>query len=246
MAVPAVERKLPRAVGVGLATLGLLAVATAAAAVTVAVGRPDAQPVPAAPTATAAAAAATVPPVVPAPTATVPAPTSTLRGTVSNGRHDGDLRFFLLPIPEGGESYGPADGTPVTDEDMADQIGGGTEIMTALRTFGYKDAATRTYRTKDGKAEVTVTLLRFTTAARAGEFAKSFTMDLPAVEITGDPAAHGYVRKPKQQAYTGSMSGISNQGDVQYIIDVDMKGDPDKALLDELMKRQRDWLTSGR
>ncbi|MGY0466601.1 hypothetical protein ACW14Y_41040 [Kitasatospora sp. cg17-2] len=230
----------------GLAALGLLAVAATSAFVTVAVGRPDPRPAPAAAPAVPTTTTATVPPAEPAPTASVPAPASTVRGTVSNGRHDGDLRFFLLPIPEGGESYGPADGIPVTDEDMAEQISGGAEIMTALRAFGYKDAATRTYRTKDGKAEVTVTLLRFTTAARAGEFARSYTMDLPSVEIVGDPAAHGYVRKPKQQAYTGSTSGISSQGDVQYIIDVDMKGDPDKALLNDVMKRQRDWLISGR
>lgn len=120
-----------------------------------------------APPPTVPATTAAAPPAPPAPSTTLPAPTTTVRGTVSNGRHDGDLRFFLLPIPEGGESYGPADGIPVTDEDMADQISGGAEIMTALRAFGYKDAATRTYRTKDGKAEVTVTLLRFTTAARA-------------------------------------------------------------------------------
>ncbi|MEU3564863.1 hypothetical protein ABZ761_33050, partial [Kitasatospora sp. NPDC006786] len=60
-----------------------------------------------------------------------------------------------------------------------------------------------------------------------------------------DPGGHGYLQAPKQQAYTGSMSGISSQGDVQYTVDVDVKGTPDKALLNELMKRQREWLTTG-
>ncbi|MFB6891847.1 hypothetical protein ACFCX4_21365 [Kitasatospora sp. NPDC056327] len=252
-APPAGPGKLPRAVGVTLATAGLLAVTATSAAVTVAVGRPDARPAAsataaAAPTAsaTASASATTAPPAAPAPGAGVPSPADTVRGTVSGGRHDGDLRFFLLPIPEGGESYGPAEGMPVTDEELAGRITDGAEVITALRALGFKDAATRTYRTKDGKAEVTVTLMRFATAARAGEFARSYTMDLPPVEISGDPAARGYLRKPEQKAYTGSMSGISSQGDVQYVVDVDVKGDPDKALLNELMKRQRDWLTSGR
>ncbi|MFB7380289.1 hypothetical protein ACFC6U_22690 [Kitasatospora purpeofusca] len=259
-------RKLPRAVGVALATVGLLAVTAVSATVTVAVGKPDHRPAVAAAatapatatttaagsastaptgTATASAAPTTAPPAAPAP-APVPTPTSTLKGTVSNGRHDGDLQYFLLPIPEGGESYGPADGMLLTDKDMGDQMGG-AEAIKALKSFGYKDSATRTYRTADGKAEVTVTLLRFSTPARAAEVARNYTLDgLDPIEISGDPAAHGYVDKPKQQAYTGSMSGISSQGDVQYIIDVEVKGTPDKALLSDLMKRQRDWLTSGR
>ncbi|MFD4907397.1 hypothetical protein [Kitasatospora purpeofusca] len=258
-------RKRPRAVGVALATVGLLAVTAVSATVTVAVGKPDHRPAVAAatspatattsaagtastaPTATATASATptTAPPAAPAP-APVPTPTSTLKGTVSNGRHDGDLQYFLLPIPEGGESYGPADGMLLTEKDMGEQMGG-AEAIKALKSFGYKDSATRTYRTADGKAEVTVTLLRFSTPARAAEVARNYTLDgLDPVEITGDPTAHGYVDKPKQQAYTGSLSGISSQGDVQYIIDVDVKGTPDKALLSELMKRQRDWLTSGR
>ncbi|MCX4683460.1 hypothetical protein OG401_03920 [Kitasatospora purpeofusca] len=256
-------RKLPRAVGVALATAGLLAVTAVSATVTVAVGKPEHRPAvtaataPAtapttaaatassAPPATASATPTTAPPAAPAP-APVPTPTSTLKGTVSNGRHDGDLQYFLLPIPEGGESYGPADGMLLTDKDMGEQMGG-AEAIKALKSFGYKDSATRTYRTADGKAEVTVTLLRFSTPARAAEVARNYTLDgLDPVEITGDPTAHGYVDKPKQQAYTGSLSGISSQGDVQYIIDVDVKGTPDKALLSELMKRQRDWLTSGR
>ncbi|SDT82604.1 hypothetical protein SAMN05216371_7394 [Streptomyces sp. TLI_053] len=256
-------RKLPRSVGVALATVGLLAVTAVSATVTVAVGKPEPRPAVAAATATATATTAaggtastapgasapasatptTAPPAAPAP---APAPTSTLKGTVSNGRHDGDLQYFLLPIPEGGESYGPADGMLLTEKDMGEQLGG-ADAMKALKSFGYKDSATRTYRTADGKAEVTVTLLRFATAARAAEVARTYTLDgLDPVEITGDPAAHGYLDKPKQQAYTGSMSGISSQGDVQYIIDVEVKGTPDKALLSELMKRQRDWLTSGR
>ncbi|MEV0191755.1 hypothetical protein AB0I39_24865 [Kitasatospora purpeofusca] len=254
-------RKLPRAVGVALATVGLLAVTAVSATVTVAVGKPEPRPAVAATTAPATAATTaagtastaptapatptTAPPAAPAP-APVPTPTSTLKGTVSNGRHDGDLQYFLLPLPEGGESYGPADGMLLTDKDMGEQMGG-AEALKALKSFGYKDSATRTYRTADGKAEVTVTLLRFSTPARATEVARNYTLDgLDPIEITGDPAAHGYVDKPKQQAYTGSMSGISSQGDVQYIIDVEVKGTPDKALLSELMKRQRDWLTSGR
>ncbi|GAB7188860.1 hypothetical protein ATKI12_8975 [Kitasatospora sp. Ki12] len=248
-------RRLPRAVGVALATAGLLAVTAASAAVTVAVGKPDARPaaapaVTAAPTASASATASAspTPEPVPVPTAvpTEPAPASTVKGTVSGGKHEGDLRFFLLPIPAGGESYGPADGMIMGDEDVAAIFGKQDGIKDILASYGYKEGATRMYRTADGKAEVTVTLLHFGSASMATEFVKGYKIkSLDPVDVPGLPDARGYLKKPKQQAYTGSMTGIASQGDVQYTIDVDVKGTPDPALLGELMKRQRDWLASG-
>ncbi|MFB8235027.1 hypothetical protein ACFC58_00530 [Kitasatospora purpeofusca] len=252
---------MPRSVAVALVTAGLLAVTTTSAVVTIAVVKPDdrpavtaagAPPKAIAPPATASTPASppgpvpSTPAATPPPAPSVPAPASTVKGTVSGGRHEGDLRYFLLPIPAGGESYGPVDGMPMTDEDLSAIYKDGLDIMDILKSYRFKDAATRTYRTADGKAEVTVTLLRFGSAADARDYAKTHTMNGDPVEITGDPAAHGYVRKPAEQAFTGSMSGISLQGDVEYTVDVDVKGTPDKALLNEVMKRQRDWLTSGR
>ncbi|MCG6494818.1 hypothetical protein [Kitasatospora sp. A2-31] len=255
----AAARRLPRAAGVALATAGLLAVTATSAVVTVAVGKPDPRPAAAAapaaapatatssPSASAPAAAPSAPSAVPttAPPAPEPKPTSTVRGTVKGGKHEGDLRYFLLPIPDGGESYGPVDGMTMDDDAVADIFGKQDGIMRILGSYGYRDAATRTYRTADGKAEVTVTLMRFATTGGASDFAKNHTMKLDPIDIDGDPAAHGYLDRPKQQAYTGSMAGISSQGDVQYTVDVDVKGTPDKALLSELMKRQREWLSNG-
>ncbi|MFF3073014.1 hypothetical protein ACFVSN_15105 [Kitasatospora sp. NPDC057904] len=249
-------RRLPRAVGIALATAGLLAVTATSAAVTVAVGKPDARPAAAAPAPTAAASASGTASASPTPTAvplptptavpTTPKPASTVKGAVSGGRHDGDLRYFLLPIPDGGESYGPVDGAKLSDDDVAELFGKQDGIMGILGSYGYKEGATRMYRTADGKAEVTVTLLHFGSTAMATEFVKGYTVkSQDPIDIDGDPNAHGYVHKPKQQAYTGSMTGISSQGDVQYTIDVEVKGTPDKALLSELMKRQREWLASG-
>ncbi|MEV7941653.1 hypothetical protein AB0O82_36705 [Kitasatospora sp. NPDC088264] len=248
-------RRLPRAVGVALATAGLLAVTATSAAVTVAVGRPDTRPAAAAPapattatTSSPSPTASATPLPVPTPTAapTTPKPTSTVKGTVNGGKHEGDLRYFLLPIPDGGESYGPADGMTMTNDDVADLFGKQDGIMDILGSYGYQSGATRMYRTADGKAEVTVTLLRFGSTSMAREFVQGYTLkSQDPIDIDGDPNAHGYLHKPKQQAYTGSMTGISSQGDVQYTIDVEVKGTPDKALLSGLMKRQREWLASG-
>ncbi|WP_063352844.1 hypothetical protein [Streptomyces sp. MJM8645] len=250
---PAARRLLPRAVGVVLATAGLLAVTATSAAVTVAVGRPDTRPAAAAPapattTASPSPTPSATPVPVPTPTAapTTPKPASTVKGTVNGGKHEGDLRYFLLPIPDGGESYGPADGMTMTNDDVADLFGKQDGIMDILGSYGYQSGATRMYRTADGKAEVTVTLLRFGSTSMAREFVQGYTLkSQDPIDIDGDPNAHGYLHKPKQQAYTGSMTGISSQGDVQYTIDVEVKGTPDKALLSGLMKRQREWLASG-
>ncbi|MFE4357416.1 hypothetical protein [Kitasatospora sp. NPDC056800] len=247
-------RRLPRAVGVALATAGLLAVTAASAAVTVAVGKPDTRPAaaaaPAPSKASASAAPSATPSAAPVPVPTAvpaePAPVSTVKGTVSGGKHEGDLRYFLLPIPAGGESYGPVDGMAMSDDDVADLFGKQDGIMDILKSYGYKGGANRMYRTADGKAEVTVTLLKFGSTAMASDFAKNYKIkSLDPFDIDGDSGGRGYLKAPKQQAYTGSMSGISSQGDVQYTIDVDVKGTPDKALLNELMKRQREWLTTG-
>lgn len=252
----AAPRRLPRAFGIALATAGLLAVTAASAAVTVAVGKPDGRPAAApAPRATATAAPTSTGPSatpsaapVPVPTVvpTEPAPASTVKGTVSGGTHDGDLRYFLLPIPAGGESYGPADGIPMTRDDVSEMFGKPDDIDTILNRLGYRDGATRTYRTADGTAEVTVTLLHFGSADLASRFVQGYTVkSQESIDIDGDPNAHGFRRKPKNESYTGSMTGISSQGDVQYTVDVEVKGTPDKALLNDLMKRQREWLASG-
>ncbi|MFG2908661.1 hypothetical protein ACGF13_26780 [Kitasatospora sp. NPDC048286] len=249
-------RRLPRAVGVALATAGLLAVTAASAAVTVAVGKPDARPAvaasapPKAASASASAGASATPSAAPVPVPTAvpaePAPASTVKGTVKNGQHEGDLRYFLLPIPAGGESYGPADGMTLTNDDVSALFGKQDGIMDILGSYGYKGGATRMYRTADGKAEVTVTILQFGSTAMARDFVKGYKIkSLEPFDIDGDPGGHGYLQTPKHESYTGSMSGISSQGDVQYTIDVDVKGTPDKALLNELMKRQREWLTTG-
>ncbi|MEU3566463.1 hypothetical protein ABZ761_41290, partial [Kitasatospora sp. NPDC006786] len=234
-AAPAAQpapRRLPRAVGVALATAGLLAVTAASAAVTVAVGKPAARSAAAAPApsrvaasasagATASATASATPSAAPVPVPSAapaePAPASTVKGTVKNGQHEGDLRYFLLPLPAGGESYGPADGMTMTNDDVAALFGKQDGIMDILGSYGYRSGATRTYRTADGKAEVTVTLLKFGSTAAARDFVKGYEVkSLSPFDIDGDPGGHGYLQAPKQQAYTGSMSGISSQGDVQY------------------------------
>ncbi|WP_344444060.1 hypothetical protein [Kitasatospora nipponensis] len=256
---PQPARRRPRALTVTLATLGLLAVTAASATVTVAVGKPDhvrtaAAPAVATPTATASPSAAATPSPAPTSAAPVPlpsltlapAPSSTVHGTVSGSTHGGDLRYFLVPIPDGGESYGSPDGTALTMDDLAKEYSKSTDIAGILASYSYKEAADRQYRTADGQMEVTSRLMRFATRDDARQFAQAATFSKgDPVDVAGDGEAKGYVFKPEQQAFTGELIGVSYVGDVEYEVTVDVKGDPDKALLADAMKRQRDRLATG-
>ncbi len=253
---PGPPRRLPRAVGVGLSVAGLLAVTAASAAVTVAVGRPDrpAHPVAAAappsssPSPSPSASPTPTPPPAPSPTPTptvAPRPSSTLQGSVSGGKHSGDLRYFLLPVPDDADPYGSPDGAMMSMDDLQARYSKSVDLKGILDSWGFKDAATRTYRTRDGKTEVRTDLRRFGRTDRAQGFADNTSFDQSSFGVDGVPNAKGYVFKPEQQAYTGELVGIGVVGDVVYEVTVEVQGDPDKALLVDAMKRARDHLADG-
>ncbi|MFJ5882971.1 hypothetical protein [Kitasatospora cineracea] len=255
---PGPPRRLPRAVGVGLSVAGLLAVTAASAAVTVAVGRPDRPAHPAAaaaplsagpgssPSPSPSASPTPTPPPAPSPTPTVaPRPASTLQGSVSGGKHSGDLRYFLLPVPDDADPYGSPDGAMMSMDDLQARYSKSVDLKGILDSWGFKDAATRTYRTRDGKTEVRTDLRRFGRTDRAQGFADNTSFDRSSFGIDGVPNAKGYVFKPEQQAYTGELVGIGVVGDVVYEVTVEVQGDPDKALLVDAMKRARDHLANG-
>ncbi|MFE1316547.1 hypothetical protein [Kitasatospora phosalacinea] len=242
-----------------LSVAGLLAVTAASAAVTVAVGRPDrpGRAVAAAPSGAVTSAAAS-PSASPSPSPTpartssptpsptlAPRPASTLKGSVSGGRHSGDLRYFLLPVPDDADPYGSPDGAMMSTDDIQAGYGKDVDVAKVLESWDFKDAATRTYRTRDGKTEVRVDLKRFKRTDLAQGFADHSSYDREPFDVDGVPNAKGYVFKPEQQAYTGELIGIGVVGDVVYEVTVDVQGDPDKALLADAMKRTRDRLANG-
>ncbi|WP_033217259.1 hypothetical protein [Kitasatospora phosalacinea] len=233
-----------------LSVVGLLAVTAASAAVTVAVGKPDrpgpAAAAPAVPTPAPSPSPTPTPSPSPTPTPTVaPRPSSTLKGSVSGGKHSGDLRYFLLPVPDDADPYGSPDGAMMSIEDIQSHYSKDTDVKGVLDSWDFKDAATRSYRTRDGKTEVRVELKRFSRADRAQGFADHTSFEQDPFDVDGVPNARGYAFKPKQQAYTGELIGIGVVGDVAYEVTVDVQGDPDRALLADAMKRARDRLANG-
>ncbi|MFD9125633.1 hypothetical protein [Kitasatospora sp. NPDC059571] len=252
---PARVRRMPRAMTVALAATGLLAVTAASAAVTVAVGRPD-RTAPVAAAAPSAAASPSASPSASAPASASPAassaapaptPSSTVHGTVSGGTHGGDIRYFLLPLPAGAESYGSADGTSLSTKEVSEQFSNSDEMPDILKSYGYRnDAAERRYRTADGSQEVYVRILRFSGRSMAKEFADGLKFKSgDSFDIDGDGNAQGVMIKPEQEAWTGEMIGVSFSGDIEYEVKVYVKGTPDKALLVDAMKRQRERLATG-
>ncbi|MEY9949966.1 hypothetical protein ABH937_007081 [Kitasatospora sp. GAS1066B] len=249
------SRRLPRATIVTLATLGLLAVTAASATVTVAVGRPGHHPAAAA--AIAPAGPSTAPAAQPGPGTSAtpvplpslslaPSPTGNLHGSVNGDTHGGDLRFFLVTLPDGAEAYGAADGTALTVSDIAKNYAKPDETQGILDSYGYQEAAYRRYRTADGQTEISAQLMRFSSADNAKAFAQSATWDsATSVSVNGDSSARGFLFKPAQQADTGELAGVGWVGDVEYEVHVYVKGDPDASLLADAMKRQRDRLGSG-
>ena len=189
----------------------------------------------------------------PPPTVTTPpsptvvsTPKSTLTGKVSGGAHTGDLRFFLSPMPEGAEVYGEADGTALSLTQVAGDFSNSRETKQVMRDYGFRAAAYRTYRTEDGKAEVTTRLIRFGSADKARWFAEGMSMNGTAFTVPGVAGARGFLIKPEYKGGTGSLIGLSHQGDVEVEISVDVKGNPHKAMLTELMKQQHKRLRTGR
>jgi hypothetical protein len=247
----AAGRGRSRAVTVTLATLGLLVITAASATVTVAVGKPEHKhkAASAAPSPAPVAGIGNSPSPVPEPLPSITlgaAAGSNLHGTFDGSTHGGDLRFFLVPIPDGGESYGSADGTTVSRDDLAQEYSKSSDIQSILDSYGYQEAVSRRYRTADGREEVEAQLMRFSSPGNAGDFAKNANFsDATTIDVAGDSNAKGFVFKPEQQAWTGHMIGISHVGDVEYEVTVDMQGDPDPAVLADAMKRQHDRLSNG-
>ena len=249
-AVPATTRRRSKPAGVALATLAVLAVTAASAAVTVSAGKPDAQPagaVSAPPQAGGASSASPTPllTLAPAP-APAPRPATTLHGSADGGTHGGDLRYFFLPVPENAESYGSADGYQLSDAAIVEGYAQ-KDIMSVLDSYGFKESVERTYRTADGKADVNIRLTRFSSTSNASEFisGSSYSKADESFDIGGVQGARGFLFKPKQKAFTGEMIGIASKGDVEIEIEIEVKGDLDKALLADVMRRQSDRLSSG-
>ena len=142
-----------------------------------------------------ASASPTAAPTSASPTPT-PTPTSTVTGSVSDGAHSGDLRYFLIPPPQGPSSVqGDPDGTTETLDDVLATYSDASEVRTSLEQLGFKTACTRTYQDSTMGANVTVELMQLGSSEDSEEWLSSFGFSgdgYQSISVPGESGAEGW------------------------------------------------------
>lgn len=184
------------------------------------------------------------PPAVPRST---PAPSSTVKGKVAKGVHSGDLRFFLLPVPSDASAIGTPDGDPLTAAGVAAAYSNGSDVLKALKQFGFKDGAARVYQTGDAKYHVNVRLLHFSSAAVAKAWAVN---DKPlsswkAFSIPGYPDVKAYDIPLDASAGEARLRAVGFRGDVFFEINVFGQPPVDHEVLIDRVRKQIARLDTG-
>lgn len=226
--------------------IGLVVLATLTAGAVVAIGsssKSSATATPSRAAATTSASATPSPSADPTETAEPSAsPSSTVTGSVHDGAHSGDLRWFLLTPPEGAEIYGDEAGSAVT----RDEIGVSDDIKQALSRYGFKKGAQRTYLTADGDYEISVELLRFGSASGASGYYEAFYLNSPTLAIGSTHPAKAYRLSSGSAESTDAVVALSHQGDVHISITVTGEKLPGRDLLKRLLDQQYQRLATGR
>lgn len=178
----------------------------------------------------------------PASTATPGAPVT---GAVEDGGvHSGDLRFFLLPVPRGAESYGDRAGDVLTLDEAA--VAYYESVRVSMRGHGFRGGAHRAYRTADGKREVDVQLVRFGSAASARDFAGEHHGEGPRVTLPGDSRARAHRLDSAAAESTDAFMAVSYEGDTVITLTVTGSARSTPQDTAELLDRQYARLRTGR
>ncbi|HEV2640451.1 MAG TPA: hypothetical protein VGX23_35285 [Actinocrinis sp.] len=243
--------------GVGLAYL-VLAAGTAAAVVAVASPAPVNTAALAGTSASAGAtgtssAGPSGPATTSAPATTAaPTPTSTVTGTVSGGVHHGDLRFFLLPAPDGPSSVqGAPDGTTENKSTVVGEYGSSSDssqISSALGRLDFQGGATRTYQDSTLGANVTVELLQFGSHSDAKQWLGFFQGSVPTgdtkLTIPGESGSIGW-SSSDDSTESYSLTGLFVEGDTFYNITVFGDQELDDSSLTNVMNDEYNRLANG-
>ena len=239
-----------------LAVVGFLAIVAGTAGTVVAVGKPggssaQAASVPSArathsaPASPSPTAAPTTPAPVVVPTV-APSPTSTVHGSVDGDSHTGDLRFFLLPIPAGGQVIGDADGTTESVSTLSKEMSDPSQGLGALKSWNCTGGAIREYRSPDGTLTITTELKHFDSDSDASGWVSGLTFGhATSFSVPGIGDATGWAYDPSDPTGYGNIIGVSHDGDVEYEINISGTGKIAHSLLLPLMKREEQLLSTG-
>lgn len=200
----------------------VLAAGTAAAVVAVASPAPvnvtasASGPASASPTASASASPSASPS--PSPS---PSPKSTVLGSVHDGVHSGDLRYFLLPPPNSPSSIqGDPDGNAESLSDVLKGYGGSSDVKSYLQQAGFKRGANRTYQDSKLGANVTIELLQFNSSDGADSWLQGFYLSGSGWTSFSVPGEGGAKAQEKKSDGADSLIGVYAQGDTFYQITI--------------------------
>lgn len=242
-----------------LAAVGFLAIVAGTAATVVALGSPSggsvaqaAAPGGSAKPSASASASASASPAAPATSAPVvvptvaPSPTSTVKGTVDGDSHRGDLRFFLLPVPSGGQPINDTDGTLESLSVLSKEMASPSQGLADLKSWNCTGGATREYRSSDGTLTIRTELLHFADSSDADGWASGLNFSAgSAFSVPGIGDGRGWAFNPSDSGGFGSVIGASHVGDVMYEIEIDGTGKIAHSLLTPLMTREEQLLRTG-
>lgn len=175
-----------------------------------------------------------------------PSPKSTVTGSVRDGVHRGDLRYFLLPPPDGPSSvHGDPDGTTESSRDVQRVYGGSSKVKSALDQLGFKGGASRTYQDEEMGANVRIELLQFGSGDEAGQWLQGFQLSGSGWTSFSIPGQSGATAAEKHSDDLDSLIGVYAAGDTFYEIDVYGSQTVPHADLSNVMTAEYNRLTHG-
>lgn len=150
-----------------------------------------------------------------------PSPSSTVVGSVKDGVHSGDLRYFLLPPPDGPSSvHGDPDGTAESLSDVVTEYGGSSDVKSYLHQMGFKGGAQRTYQDSTLGANVSIELLQFDSSGDADTWLQGFQLGgdgWTSFSVSGESGASA---REKSGDGIDRLVGVYAEGDTFYEINV--------------------------
>jgi hypothetical protein len=161
--------------------------------------------------------------------------------------HSGDIRYFLLPVPDDGSTVGTPDGDMLTAAQVSAQYSNSSSVLKSLQDLDFKDAAQRHYQTGDGKYHVWVRLLRFANADSARLWVQG---DKPLstwkpFTVPGYPDEKAYDVPLDASTGEARLRAIGFRGDVFFEINVFGQPPVDRAVLIDRVRKQIARLDTG-
>lgn len=175
-----------------------------------------------------------------------PSPSSTVVGSVKDGVHSGDLRYFLVPPPDGPSSvHGDPDGTTEGLSDVVTEYGGSSDVKSFLNQMGFKGGARRTYQDSTLGANVSIELLQFDSSGDADTWLQGFQLNgngWTSFSVSGESGASA---REKNSDGIDELVGVYAEGDTFYQIRVFGTDTLPHSDLSDLMNAQHGRLAHG-